>query len=100
MRFYPFIKDVPTAGTAVQVDATTSATVQKVKSILFHARAGNTGNIYVGDSSVSATASSLELQPGQSVEISFGDGSVPLSTFYVDAATNGDDVDGVAVLTG
>lgn len=96
MLFFPFTKDIPSAGTRVQI----SNTAQRVKSILFHAQADNTGNIYVGDSSVSATASSMELQPGEAVRVKFGDGSVALSVFWVDAATSGDDVDGLAVLTG
>lgn len=94
MRFFPFTTDIPTAGTRVQI----SSLNERVKIIHFHARAGNAGNTYVGDVLVSATASGIEFQPNESRTIDFGQGTVLLSTFYVDAATNGDDVDGWALL--
>ena len=94
MRFLPFTTDIPTAGTRVQINNSE----QRVKIIHFHARTGNTGNTYVGDSSVSSTASGIEFRPNESRTIDFGQGTVPLSTFYADAATNGDDVDGWAIL--
>ena len=85
---------VTTAGTAVQL-STTSTIARRLK---VKALAGNTGNVYVGDSDVSSTTG-WELDGGE--EIIFDDNtSVPrgsekefdLSTTYVDAATNGDKV--------
>jgi hypothetical protein len=87
--------DVGTAGTAVQV----SNTRRRVLSVTFIARAGNTGNVYVGDSTVSST-NGVELQQGQSFTFNPGSMgvSIPFSDFYVDAANNGDDVDHGAIL--
>jgi hypothetical protein len=53
--------------------------------------------VYFGVSDVSAT-NGRELAPGEAVAYSFGEGSVLFSTFYVDAATNGDDVDWAVIL--
>ncbi len=94
MRFLPFTTDVPNAGTRVQIENST----QKVRIIHFHGRTGNTGNVYAGDDTVSASAGGREIKPDAWVTIDFGEGTVPMNTFYVDAATNGDDVDGFAIL--
>ena len=80
--------DVPTAGTRVQI----SSSLSQVKAIEFHARSGNTGAIYVGDSTVSST-SGRELRPGEVLALSFGDASIPFNVFYLDSATNGNDCD-------
>lgn len=88
MRVLFFTKDIPTAGARVQI----SNTEDDVKVIYFKARAGNAGNTYVGEDDVASTKGH-EMLPDGTAKISFGDGSVKLSTFYVDAATNGDDVD-------
>jgi hypothetical protein len=40
----------------------------------------------------------FELEAGDSKTENFGDGSVAFSAFYVDAATNGDDVDWTVIL--
>jgi hypothetical protein len=99
VRFDAGTTDVPTAGTRVQV----SNTKNRVLIIEFHARDGNTGNIYVGISDVSAT-NGRELSPGEAVAINFtgatsqSDGSVLFEVFFVDAATNGDDVDWTVIL--
>ena len=87
--------DVPTAGTRVQVDNTT----RRVLSITFKGRVGNTGNVYVGGSTVSSTAG-FELQVNQSITFDFASGLVSgvMSDFYVDAATDGNDVDFAAIL--
>ena len=94
MRFLPFTKDIPSAGNRVQIDATT----EKVRIIHFHGRTGNTGNIYAGDVTVSASAGGREIKPDAWVTIDFGEGTVPMSEFWVDTATNGNDVDGYAIL--
>jgi len=92
--------DVPNATTRVQI----STSPARVLSIIFKARSGNTGGVYVGDVSVAA-AVGLELLPGEEISIPISDSvqetgkphTVPLSDFYVDAATNGNDVDFLAV---
>ena len=85
--------DVPAAGTRVQI----SSSLQQVKAIEFHARVGNTGAMYAGTSTVSSTVG-RELQPGEVYSLSFGEGSVPFNVFYVDTATNGNDMDWSVIL--
>tara|TARA_R100000306_G_C4358443_1_gene134008 strand:- start:818 stop:1120 length:303 start_codon:yes stop_codon:yes gene_type:complete len=90
--------DVPTAGTRVQI----SATPEVVLVITFKARAGNSGKVYIGDSTVAA-AVGFELAGGTEIMlnpslVAARDTSVLLSDFYVDAATNGDDVDFIALV--
>lgn len=98
MRFDSDIVDVPTAGTAVQV----LNSRDKVIRIKFTAPTANTGLTYVGLSDVSAT-NGYPLGAAGGVDattdwIDFSPGSVEMSIFYIDAATNGDDVAWVAVL--
>ena len=80
---------VGTAGTEVQI----SNTANKVRWIKVKALAGNSNKVYLGVSDVTAS-NGYELSAGNEVEINFGDqgGTVPFSTFYVDAATNNDKV--------
>ena len=85
--------DVPTAGTRVQI----SASLLQVKAIEFHARSGNTGAMYAGVSDVSST-NGREVRPGEVVVLDFGEGSVPFNVFWVDTATNGNDMDWTVVL--
>lgn len=87
--------DVPTAGTRVQIDSTP----RRCLSITFKARSGNTGNVYVGTSTVSS-ADGFELEPNQGVSYNFGAAGISaiMSDFYVDSATNGNDVDWAAIL--
>tara|TARA_R110000751_G_scaffold287130_1_gene391756 strand:- start:471 stop:773 length:303 start_codon:yes stop_codon:yes gene_type:complete len=90
--------DVPSATTRVQI----STKKEQVMAITFKARAGNSGNVYVGGATVSA-ASGFELAPGNSIsidpsQVSARDTTVPLSDFYVDAASSGDDVDFFALV--
>lgn len=98
MRFDAGTTNIPTAGTRVQI----SNTNDRVLSVSITARAGNTGNIYLGFDDVSST-NGKELRPGETAVVEFGDGreeggSVLFSTFYVDAATNGDDADWMVIL--
>ena len=93
MRFLAGTTDIPNAGTRVQI----SNTADKVKTIAVRGRVGNTGNVYFGVSDVASTTG-WELEPGDYKSVDFGEGSVPLSVFFVDAATNGDDVDWAVVL--
>jgi hypothetical protein len=93
MQFDSDIVDVPSAGTAVQLSNTTN----RVLWIKFTAPTANSGITYVGLSDVSATngyplgaAGGVDATLELNFEVSGG--SVLMSTFYVDAATNGDDV--------
>lgn len=86
---------VTTAGTRVQVNNTP----RRVLSILFKGRDSNTGKVYVGDSTVASTAG-VELKANQALNVRFLDSRVSgiFSDFWVDAATNGDIVDWIAIL--
>ena len=93
MRFDAGSTDIPTAGSAVQI----SNTSDRVKSISVQGDRDNTGNVYFGVSDVSAT-NGWEMAPGEDKTVNFGEGSVLFSKFYVDAATNGDDVNWSVIL--
>ena len=89
--------DVPTAGSRVRV----LNTKDKCVWIRFTAPAANSGLTYVGDSAVSATNGYVMGAAGggdATVELEFRPGSMSMDTFYIDAATNGDDVAWVAIL--
>jgi len=58
-----------------------SSSTERVSSIEFHARSDNEKSVIVGTSTVSATRG-REIPPGESVTFNFGEGSVPLNTFY------------------
>ena len=93
MKFDSDIVDIPSAGTAVRLLNTSN----RVLWIKFTAPAANSGLTYVGDSAVSATNGYPLTAAGgvdATLELNFeaAGGSVLMSTFYVDAATNGDDV--------
>jgi hypothetical protein len=83
--------DIPSAGTRVQV----SATATPISTIIASAPAANTGKVYIGDDAVAA-GRGVEIAPGGTVSLSAdysGTGEeFLLSDFYVDAATNGDDI--------
>jgi hypothetical protein len=97
MRVDQGITNVPSNGTAVQVANATN----RVKWVRFKALAGNSGLTYVGVSDVSASLG-YELSAGNTVDLNFGEfgGSVPVSVFYVDAATNNDKVAWLMILEG
>lgn len=89
---------VAAAGTRVQL----SSEKRPVSSISIQAPSTNTGNIFVGDSTVDA-ANGQVLIPGQLMSITPPNRSakgdeVMLDQVYVDAASNGDQVR-VSVLT-
>ena len=73
---------VASAGTAEAL-----ASALTVSSLTIKALIGNTGIMYVGDSSVAA-ANGFELNPGDAVSLEI----VDLSTVYIDAATTSDGV--------
>lgn len=82
---------VASAGTAEQIDSTQIP----VTSIFIEASDTNTGNIYIGDSTVSSS-DGIPLAAGQS--LSLGSDMIPrqadelyLSDLYIDADTNGNE---------
>ena len=82
------VETVDAAGTA-QALSTTSLEV--VKAVV-KAQADNTGNIFVGDSSVSS-ATGLVLDAGQEVVLDPARGYIDLSQVYIDAGTTDDGVE-------
>ena len=92
---------VPTAGTAVQI----SNTAENVKKIKFKTRFGNTGAMYVGKSTVTATAFGWMLEIPVAARpiaetdwIDFGEnGAVKLNVFYANAAVDNERVDWIAI---
>ena len=81
------VKSVTTAGTAVQLSATSVA----CRMVEIQARVANTGNIAVGSSTVVAAAGSergIVLVPGASVSLRVTD----LNKLYLDAAVSGEGV--------
>ena len=98
MRIDSGIVDIPSAGDAVQLlNSRDKIAWIKIKSL-----AANSGIVYVGDSAVSAT-NGYELDPGGGidgeVEIDFRPDTIKASNIYVDAASSGDDVSWIAILT-
>lgn len=93
MRFDAGSLTITTAGTELQF----SNTADKVKSISVKARPANAGNVFLGVSDVTST-NGWTLRPGESKTVDFGAGSVLFSTFYGDAATNGDILDWTVIL--
>ena len=87
---------VASAGTAVRF--TTAPT--PIKSVLIHANATNSGIVYVGDSTTSATTTP-PLAAGSSLEIKFKDDvdetAGDLSDFWLDSASSSDGVTYIAV---
>jgi len=78
--------NVATAGTRVQ-----AAHKGTIRTVLFKARAANTGKVYLGGSDVSSSAG-MALAPGEAIPVNLKD---PISTaqFWADADTNNDKVD-------
>jgi hypothetical protein len=75
-------KDVAAAGTAEALGGPTA-----IVSVTIKALGDNTGNIYVGDSSVDSSNGFI-LEPGDSVSLDIDD----LSDVYIDAQVNGEGV--------
>jgi hypothetical protein len=85
--------DIPNAGTRVQLNAGSIG----CPSIILTAAHGNTGNIYIGDSTVSSTAYAAVLSAGQSLTLTGitrggSNEDMQINTLYADTATNGNDV--------
>ena len=85
--------DVPGAGTAVRVKNTT----RKVLKIWAKGAEGNVGaNVYIGDSSVSATASGWSIPnivDAKPLHLKLAEAPPTQDWFYVDVDTSGDDVE-------
>lgn len=97
MRLQTGIITVATPGTSVVADNTAN----RVYEVTFKALAGNSGLVYIGTSTVSATTG-FELSAGQEKVLSFKTlgGSMPLNTFYADSASSNDKVSWIAILEG
>ncbi len=85
-------KDVTTAGTEVRLKASRTT----VSSVLIQAKGTNTGNIYVGDSTVSSTTG-IKLTAGQTLPISTDHKEMlgqilDLNTIWIDSSVNGEGV--------
>ena len=93
--------DIPTAGSSVVI----STIAEKVMTITFNASSGNTGNIVIGDSTVAAAigfalapGDALTLDPSQGIQDTGIPHTLILTDFKVDTATNGNDVEYVALV--
>ena len=93
MRFDTGTTDVPGAGTRVQIRNTTD----RVLWIRVSARTGISGALYFGRSDVAA-ANGYERSANDYLEMDFRPGSEAFSAFYVDASTNGNDLDWAVIL--
>lgn len=80
--------NVPTPGTAVQI----STEKDHIQRISFRALSGNTGNAFVGNSTVSSSVG-FTLPAGESITLNFSPRSEPLDSFYVDALNANDKVE-------
>jgi hypothetical protein len=86
-------KSVTTAGTRVALVSSSTLAI----NVVIQANSGNTGVIYVGDSTVSSSVFGVKLTAGNSVSIELppiSDGAmeVDLADIYLDSGTNGDGV--------
>ncbi len=77
---------VTAAGTRAQ-----AAGKENVRSVVFKARADNTGNIYLGGSDVSST-DGMTLVPGESIQLQIQE-AISTSQFWADSDNNNDQVD-------
>jgi len=81
-------KNVTAAGTQVALGAT-----QEYKEINIIAKSTNTGNIYIGDSTVDSTNGAI-LPAGGFVTLPF----VDIADVYIDSAVNGEGVSWIGVI--
>lgn len=75
-----FITTVTTAGTRVQLASNAGS------GFILQAPSTNTGNIYIGGSTVSSSIYGSELQPGQSASVALDN----TNKIYIDASASGD----------
>ena len=88
--FFSSEKTVATAGTAVALSSS-----QRVKSVNIIAKAGNTGQVYLGGSGVASTTND-GLAPGDALEV-VAVNWIDLKDIYIDVDTSGEGVDFYAV---
>ncbi len=96
VKLIPIAKtDIPTATTRVQLNGGVS---RKCTTVLLKAASANTGNIYVGDSTVDSSLCH-PLAPGQDLIINADQDLenedktyIDLADIWVDTATNGNDI--------
>lgn len=81
------ILNVTTAGTAVQFPSTLC------RRLLIIAKRGNTGSIYVGNSTVTSTSYGAELLAGDSLELNISNASL----LYINSSVNGEGVSYIAI---
>jgi hypothetical protein len=84
---------VTTAGTRVQITSSHIVTT----NIIIQALSGNTGTVYVGNSSVSSSLCMVALAAGAAITLTPGAmgndmGGLDLSEFYIDASQNSQSV--------
>jgi len=98
--------DVPSAGTAVRLSADSQLNAtDRILWARFSPREGNSGEVYVGVTGVSAT-DGFELDPGgankqkDTLILNFRElgGSFPAGDIYFDADANGNDIDWVLII--
>lgn len=85
-----------TVATAGAEQRLISAPEDKIVKLYITAMASNTGNIFIGGSTVSTTRG-IKLVPGGRVEIYNGGEFVDAYNIYVDSASNGDKVNVAAL---
>ena len=83
-------KTITAAGTAEAL-----STASRIKSVVIIAKAGNTGQVYVGGSDVT-TSTNDGLDAGETLSIE-AHGWLDLANIYIDVDTNGEGVDFYAV---
>ena len=91
MAVYSGTIKVTSAGTRVQ-----AGHKGNVRSVVFKARADNTGDVYLGGSDVSST-DGMTLTPGESIALENFD-AISTAQYYADAANNNDQVDFIGSL--
>ena len=95
-----YATDVPTAGTRVQI----ANTSRKVLKVWVKGSDGNAGNVFFGDSSVAGSVSGITLSESTTEKqadfypFDFTEAPPLQSTFWVDAANDGDNVESVFLL--
>lgn len=102
IRFYARVV-VPMGGTPVQITTGIANPIQdKVHAILIQALKGNTGNVYIGDSSINRTTESgvyatlsiptSNFIPSFTAAIVGAPAGIALKDFYIDADVNNEGV--------
>ena len=90
MRYDSGITTVTTSGTAVRVNNIQD----RIKAIRIKSLITNTATVLVGRTDVegSGTLNGFPISPGEDYVTNFGDGSVALDVFWIDATANSQSV--------